>query len=107
MRSGLKPQPLTGTVPVSGVQAIQLGWHGNSLDQPGVYTMALHLQTDDPLATDVPIPVTFTLQPTVTQGLLTGVVSTTGVCDVNLAPIAGAQLHLHGLRWFLADDHDR
>ena len=91
-----EPQPLTGTVPVSGVQAIQLGWHGNSLDQPGVYTMALHLQTDDPLATDVPIPVTLTLQPAVTQGLLTGVVSTTGVCDVNLAPIAGAQLHLVG-----------
>jgi hypothetical protein len=95
-----EPQPLTGTVPVSGVQAIQLGWYGNSLDQPGMYTTALHLQTDDPLATDVPIPVTFTLQPTVTQGLLTGVVSTTGSCDVNLAPIAGAQLHLQGFDGF-------
>ncbi len=85
-----------GTVPVSGAQNIRLGWYGDSLDQPGVYTLSLHLQTDDPLATDVPVPVTFTLQPTVTQGLLTGDVSTTGSCDVNLAPIAGAQLHLLG-----------
>jgi hypothetical protein len=90
------PQPLTGTVPMSSLQNIQLGWYGDNLDQPGVYTTTLHLQTDDPLATDVPIPVTFTLQPTVTQGLLTGVVSTTGSCDINLAPIAGAQLHLVG-----------
>ncbi len=89
-------EPMTGTVPVSGAQNIRLGWYGNGLDQPGLYTMSLHLQTDDPLATDVPVPVMFTLLPTVTQGLFTGVVSTTGTCDVNLAPIAGAQLHLQG-----------
>jgi hypothetical protein len=87
---------LTGAIPVSGVQAIHLDWRGDLLDQPGVYTTALRLQTDDPSAPDVRLPVTLTLQPAVTQGLLTGVVSTTGVCDVNLAPIVGAQLNLVG-----------
>jgi hypothetical protein len=96
----LSLDPFTGTVPVSGVQDIQLGWYGDRLDQPGVYTMSLQLQTDDPLATDVDLPVTFTLLPTVTQGLLTGVVSTTGLCDVNLAPVPGAQLHLLGFDGF-------
>jgi hypothetical protein len=42
------------------------------------------------------VPVTLTVLPAATQGLLTGVVSTTGSCDVNLAPLPGAQLHFTG-----------
>lgn len=96
----LGTDPFDGILSVSGTQDIQLGWYGDSLDQPGVYTATLQLVTDDPTATDVPVAVTFTLLPTATQGLLTGVVSTTGICDINLAPIPGAQLQLQGFDGF-------
>jgi len=98
----LAASPLAGSVPVSAAQNVTITWGGDTLrvDQPGVYTTALHLNTTDPEAQDVSLPVTLTVQPASTQGLLTGVVSTTGSCDVNRAPLAGAQLYFTGFDGF-------
>lgn len=85
---------------MSAAQDVAITWGGASIDQPGVYTTALRLSTTDPEAQDVGVPVTLTVRPASTQGLLTGVVSTTGSCDVNLAPLAGAQLHFTGFDGF-------
>jgi hypothetical protein len=96
----LAAAPATGSVAVSATQAVTLTWGGASIDQPGVYTTALHLNTSDPEAQDVSVPVTLTVLPASTQGLLSGVVSTTGSCDLNLAPLAGAQLNFTGFDGF-------
>ena len=105
--SWLAAAPATGSVAMSATQDVTITWGGAGIDQPGVYTTALHLNTADPEAQDVSVPVTLTVLPASTQGLLTGVVSTTGSCDVNLAPLAGAQAELHGLRWVRAIDDGR
>ncbi|CAG0926347.1 hypothetical protein TFLX_00020 [Thermoflexales bacterium] len=93
--------PGNGTVALSAVQPVTMTWDGSSVDQPGTYTTTLHLTTNDPEAQGVTRPVTLTVLPAATQGLLTGVVSTTGSCDVNLAPLAGAQLHFTGSDGFV------
>lgn len=90
--------PLTGTLTQSGTQNIQLGWDASVADitQPGTYTATLRIDNNDPLAQNTVLPVALTVLPAGNQGLLTGVVSSTGICDVNLAPINGAQVYLEG-----------
>ena len=68
--------------------------------QPGTYTGTLRIDNNDPNAQNTTLPIVMTVLPAGTQGLLTGVVSTTGTCDVNPAPIGGAQIYLQGSTGF-------
>ena len=90
--------PITGTLTQSTTQNVQLVWNADvaEITQPGTYTGTLKIDNNDPVAQNTVLPVAMTVLPAATQALLTGVVSTTGVCDVNLAPINGAQVYLQG-----------
>ena len=98
----LSESPVTGTLTQSNTQDIQIVWNANnaSVTQPGIYTGSLNIHNNDPVAQNTALPVVMTVQPAAFQGLLTGVVSTTGICDANPAPIAGAQVDLAGAGGF-------
>lgn len=90
--------PITGTLTQNSQQGIQLVWDASVADitQPGVYSASLRIDNNDPVAQNTVLPVALTVLPAADQGFLTGIVSTTGVCDVNLAPLNGAQVYLEG-----------
>lgn len=90
--------PLTGTLGTNASQNIQIGWNASVADivQPGTYTATLKIDNNDPNMQNTVLPVALTVLPSASQGFLTGVVSTTGICDVNPAPINGAQVYLEG-----------
>jgi hypothetical protein len=90
--------PLTGTLGTGAAQSVQIGWNAGVADitQPGIYTATLKIDNNDPAAQNTVLPVALTVLPAADQSLLTGVVSTTGICDVNPAPINGAQVYLQG-----------
>jgi hypothetical protein len=77
-------------------------WNAAVLDQPGVYTTSLYIDSNDPSAQNTAAPITLTVQPSTTMGLITGVVSTTGQCDVNAAPLTGAAILLQNTTGYLA-----
>ncbi|NTU62156.1 MAG: carboxypeptidase regulatory-like domain-containing protein [Chloroflexi bacterium] len=94
--------PLTGTLAQSASQNIQIGWDASVADitQPGTYTATLRINNNDPAAQNTALPVALTVLPASNQGYLTGVVSTTGVCDVNLAPVNGVPIFIQGSAGF-------
>ncbi len=98
----LTETPISSTLAQSATQNIQLGWSANNpfVPQPGTYTGTLKLDNNDPLAQNTIVPVVMNVQPAPSQGLLTGIVSTTGVCDVNPAPIGGATIMITGTGGF-------
>jgi hypothetical protein len=98
----LGESPVTGTLTQSNTQNIQIVWNADnaSVTQPGSYVGSLNIHNNDPVAQHRALPVVMTVQPAAFQGLLTGVVSTTGVCDANPEPIAGAQVELAGVGGF-------
>ena len=99
--------PVTGTLTTGNSQDIQLGWDASVADiaQPGIYTASLKIDNNDPAAQSTSVPVVLTVLPTANQGLLTGVVSTTGTCDVNPAPINNALVYLEGSAGFTQTLH--
>ncbi len=94
--------PLTGTLTTGNAQNIQIGWDASVADvvQPGTYTATLKIDNNDPNAQNTVLPVALTVLPAANQGFLTGVVSTTGVCDVNVAPINAAAVAIQGSAGF-------
>ena len=92
------PSPLTGTLTTGTSQDIQIGWDASvaQIAQPGTYTATLKIDNNDPATQNAVLPVALTVLPAANQGFLTGVVSTTGVCDVNLVPINGAAVAIQG-----------
>jgi uncharacterized repeat protein (TIGR02543 family) len=95
--------PISGTLGTNAAQSTQLVWNASvpEVTQPGIYTASLKINNNDPNAQSARVPVALTVLPAATQGLLTGVVSTTGVCDVNLASINGAQVLIQGSAGFV------
>ena len=92
----LTATPLSGTLPPSATQAVQLTWNAAAVQQPGIYTASIRLDNNDPATQEVIVPVALTVTPAANQGLLTGSVSTTGVCDVSPAPLTGATVQIAG-----------
>lgn len=94
--------PVTGTLATGNSQDIQIVWDASVADivQPGTYTATLKIDNNDPVAQNTALPVALTVLPAASQGFLTGVVSTTGVCDVNPAPIQGAAVAIQGSAGF-------
>lgn len=68
----------------------------DKIAQPGVYAGGLIAYSNDPLARRRYIPVTLTVVPNAGQGLIQGLVRTTGECDNAIAPLADAQVLLQG-----------
>jgi len=97
----LAEDPQEVSMALSATQEVSVTWNATHVDQPAVYTTTLQLNTNDPEAQAVSVPVTMTVLPASTQGLSTGVVSTTGSCDVNLAPLAGGHVHFTGFDGFV------
>jgi hypothetical protein len=100
--SWFSQSPLTGTLTTGTSQDVQIGWDASVADiaQPGTYTATLKIDNNDLAAQETALPVALTVLPAVNQGFLTGVVSTTGICDVNLAPINGAAVAIQGSAGF-------
>jgi hypothetical protein len=94
----LSAVPLSGTLVTSATQAVQLTWQANraEVQQPGTYTGSIRLDNNDPAARETIVPAALTVLPAANQGLLTGVVSTTGVCDVHPSPLTGAAVQIAG-----------
>jgi hypothetical protein len=87
----LSSDPISGTLPQSGELSVDLTFDAGEVDQPGEYFAALDVLNDTPY--DVPyVPVTLTVPVPLTWGRLTGTVTSTGHCDVNSAPLAGAEV---------------
>jgi len=88
----LAEAPITGTmVADTGEQLVDVDFDASQVDQPGEYYADLRIDSDDPTSPSV-VPVTMTVIPPASWGQLTGVVSSTGYCDVNLTPLAGADV---------------
>ncbi len=98
----ISESPTTGSVAASGTQAVDIGWDASAVSQPGTYTGTLTIKNNDPANQDKPVPVTLTVLPPATFGQVTGVVSTSGVCDVNYAPVVGAAILITGTNGFTA-----
>ncbi len=94
--------PISGTLVQSNAQNIQLVWNASvaQVAQPGTYTGTLQIDNNDPNAQNASVPVVMQVNPAASQGLLTGVVSSTGVCDINPAPLNGARVFIEGSAGF-------
>ncbi len=90
--------PISGTLSYSSSQSIDVTWDASvpEVDQPGIYYANFKIENNDPLAQDLQIPVTMTVQPPSGWGLLNGMVTSYGYCDVNPYAIEGAELFLEG-----------
>ncbi len=88
----LSENPVTGTVAggISATTGIELVWTSalSTVTLPGKYTATLELQSTDPNALSVLIPVEMNVLPRATDGKLAGTLTTTGLCDEHPAPLA-------------------
>ncbi len=94
----ISESPISGTLSQNNSQLVQLVWDTTVADvtQPGTYTATFRIENNDPVAQNTILPVVLTVVPAANQGFLTGVVSTTGVCDIQPAPLSGAQVFIQG-----------
>jgi hypothetical protein len=91
----LTTSPSGGTLAAdTGAQSIGATFDAgfSSITQPGVYTDTIVVKSNDPVKPTVVVPVTMTVDPLPTMGLLTGTVNGLAACDVNPAPLANAAL---------------
>jgi hypothetical protein len=70
--------------------------------QPGIYAGNLLVRSNDPLAGVAFVPITLTVTPSSSQGALAGVVQSSGDCDAQLAPLAGASIRIQSANGFSA-----
>lgn len=96
----LTESPTTGAVAggASNAQAINIGWNATAaggITQPGTYTATLKVQNNDPARQNAQVAAVLTVLPSATQGNVVGTVTSSGVCDTNPYPIAGATV------WFV------
>ncbi len=104
----LTAAPLTGTIPAAGNQIVSVGFDASipEVPQPGVY-LAQFVVSDDTPYGGMTIPVTMTVTPPATYGLLEGTVTGLGYCDANPAPAVGAAVDIEasgGMTWTLTTD---
>jgi len=94
----LAEDPVSGALAYSASQSIEITWDaaGPEVDQPGAYYARLLIGNNDPLAQGLQIPVTMTVLPSPTLGLLSGHITSSGYCDSNPYAIDGAEVYLEG-----------
>ncbi len=93
----LTAAPDQGNLPAdTGSQSVNvtLNSAADSVLQPGTYTARLKIETEDPVNSSIFVPVTMIVDPSPTYGKLWGTVRGLGACDLNPAPIEGAQVDI-------------
>jgi hypothetical protein len=80
----------------TGLQSVIVGFNASaaSVLQPGTYTAQLKIETNDPVNDTIQVPVNMVVNPSPTYGKLWGTVRGLGACDLNPAPIEGAQVDI-------------
>lgn len=80
----------------TGSQVVQVTLNSNvaSVLQPGTYTAQLKIESEDPENDNIQVPVSMVVNPSPTYGKLWGTVRGLGACDLNPAPIEGAQVQI-------------
>jgi hypothetical protein len=102
----LSETPLSGTVPPAGAAEVELTFDASRVNEPGAYRGNLHVESNDPLIPDLPVPVTMTVMAGPDHGQIEGVVSGTGHCDAESYPLE-AQLTIEsteGVTWTTTSD---
>jgi hypothetical protein len=96
----LEEDPPTVTIAAGASAPIDIGWHAERVAQPGAYTATLRLRNTLVPTLTTSIPATMIVSPTVSQGKLAGVVSSSGVCDAQPGVVAGARITIQGTGGF-------
>ncbi len=91
--------PITGTLLADNFQPVNVTFDASMVEQPGIYQAAIKVTSDDPV-TKLQVPVTMTVTPPATWGLLKGVVTSLGYCDANPAPLEDALITVEGADGF-------
>ncbi len=91
----LSEEPVSGTVAGGSSQPITITFDASAVPQPGIYHAQLRIKEDTPYSVDN-VPVTMTVTAPPDWGKLTGVVSTTGHCDNQPAPLEGVDVLIQG-----------
>jgi hypothetical protein len=93
----LSEDPITGTVSADGGLApIDVTLDAAYVALPGEYYAVLNVNSDDPVDSRIPIPVTMTVNLPATYGKLEGTVYSLGYCDVNTTTLEGAEVLIEG-----------
>ncbi|MFO7696067.1 MAG: carboxypeptidase regulatory-like domain-containing protein, partial [Anaerolineae bacterium] len=106
----LTQDPITGTLAMGESQAIEVVFDAGvpEITQPGNYYAQLRVDNDTPYGPLV-VPVTMTVSPPSSYGKLDGTVTGLGYCDVNPAPLEGAEVYVQsdlGMSWMVETDAD-
>ncbi len=86
----LKEDPTGGPIAGNSDQNVDIGWYPDVVDQPGTYNALLRFNYTTVPTITINVPVTMTVLPSASQAGITGVVSSTGLCDMDLQPLVGA-----------------
>jgi hypothetical protein len=92
----LTEEPITGTVPADSSFGVTVTFDASLVGQPGDYSAAINVNTDDPVNDSIAVPVTMTVNVPPTFGKLEGTVTGLGSCDVNPAPLEEAVVVIEG-----------
>ncbi|HQY25169.1 MAG TPA: S8 family serine peptidase [Thermoflexales bacterium] len=90
----LTTQPLSSTGQMGGA-VISLTFDAGQITQPGIYTATLTVDSNAP-SPQREAALTMTVLPLATQGLLRIAAQTLGACDIQPAPLGGAQIGIAG-----------
>jgi hypothetical protein len=106
----LSAEPVTGTLPVSTSHRISVTFDAGAatVTQPGDHVAWLAFDSDSPYTPDL-VPVTMTVRAPDSWGKLEGVVSSSGYCDANPYPLAGAEVQIEsgdGVSWTVTTTPD-
>jgi uncharacterized repeat protein (TIGR01451 family) len=102
----LDETPTAGTVPPGGGLGIDLAFDASVVEGPGTYWGHLHVQSNDPLLPDLPVPITMTVLASGDLGEVAGTVAGLGHCDADSYPLE-AQIVLEagdGMTWTVTSD---
>ncbi len=84
--SWLSEVPAAGTIPAGETFTVDLVYDSGQVLEPGTYIGNLHVNSNDPYVARVTLPVTLTVLPSGSIGLLDGMVQSLGHCDANPVP---------------------
>ena len=86
--------PISATLNLSQTNNTALTWNAapSAIAQPGEFHGNIIASSNDPWARQVVIPITLTVLPAPTQGLVSGTLTSTGVCDIAPASLGNANV---------------
>jgi hypothetical protein len=102
----LDETPTSGIVAPGGGVGIDLTLDAGAVSGPGTYRARLHVESNDPLLPDLPVPVTMTVLVSDDLGEIEGTVNGLGYCNANPYPLE-TQLVLEasdGMTWTVTSD---